>query len=146
MDYPSAVEFLAKRYGIPITLDKKEQAENARRERVLAMNKEAARFFHQKLFTPEGATGLRYLTEVRRLPMSLIRHFGLGFAPDGFGALTDHHLAGLHIRRSAGHLVRRLFGTGRLAGADHVTGFGLRPFPNGVGLGLGAQYSGNGFS
>ncbi len=90
MDYPSAVEFLAKRYGIPITLDKKEQAENARRERVLAMNKEAARFFHQKLFSPEGAAGLRYLTEVRRLPLPLIRHFGLGFAPDGFGALTDH--------------------------------------------------------
>ena len=90
MDYPSAVEFLAKRLGIPITLDKREQAENARRERVLAMNKEAARFFHQKLFAPEGAEGLRYLTEVRGLPMSLIRHFGLGFAPNGFGALTDH--------------------------------------------------------
>lgn len=90
MDYPSAVEFLAKRYGIPITLDKREQAENARRERVLAMNKEAARFFHQKLFEPEGAEGLRYLTEVRRLPVPLIRHFGLGFAPGSFGALTDH--------------------------------------------------------
>ncbi|MBQ8383375.1 MAG: DNA primase [Clostridia bacterium] len=90
MDYPSAVEFLAKRYGIPITLDKKEQAETARRERVLAMNKEAARFFHQKLFEPEGAEGLRYLTEVRRLPLPLIRHFGLGFAPNGFGSLTDH--------------------------------------------------------
>ena len=90
MDYPSAVEFLAKRLGIPITMDKREQADNARRERVLAMNKEAARFFHQKLFTPEGAEGLRYLTEVRRLPIPLIRHFGLGFAPNGFGALTDH--------------------------------------------------------
>lgn len=90
MDYPSAVEFLAKRVGVPITLDKKEQAENARRERVLAMNKEAARFFHQKLFAPEGAEGLRYLTEVRRLPLPLIRHFGLGFAPSSFGALTDH--------------------------------------------------------
>jgi DNA primase len=57
---------------------------------VLAMNKEAARFFHQKLFAPEGAEGLRYLTEVRRLPMPLIRHFGLGFAPNEFGALTNH--------------------------------------------------------
>ncbi|MBQ8289036.1 MAG: DNA primase, partial [Clostridia bacterium] len=90
MDYPSAVEFLAKRYGIPITLDKKEQAENARRERVLAMNKEAARFFHQKLFAPEGAEGLRYLTENRRLPLPLIRHFGLGFAPNVGWSLTDH--------------------------------------------------------
>lgn len=90
MDYPSAVEFLAKRVGVPITMDKREQDENARRERVLAMNKEAARFFHQKLFAPEGAEGLRYLTEVRRLPMPLIRHFGLGFAPNEFGALTNH--------------------------------------------------------
>ena len=90
LDYPSAVEFLAKRVGVPITLDKREQAGNARRERVLAMNKEAARFFHQKLFAPEGAEGLRYLTEVRRLPLPLIRHFGLGFAPADFGSLTNH--------------------------------------------------------
>ena len=90
MDYPSAIEFLAKRVGVPITMDKREQDENARRERVLAMTKEAARFFHQKLFAPEGAEGLRYLTEVRRLPMPLIRHFGLGFAPNEFGALTYH--------------------------------------------------------
>ncbi len=90
LDYPSAVEFLAKRVGVPITLNKWEQDENARRDRVLEMNKEAARFFHQKLFSPEGAEGLRYLTEVRRLPMPLIRHFGLGFAPDDFGALTYH--------------------------------------------------------
>ena len=90
LDYPSAVEFLAKRVGVPITLDKREQDENARRDRVLAMNKEAARFFHQKLFAPEGAEGLRYLTEVRRLPLPLIRHFGLGFAPADFGALTNH--------------------------------------------------------
>lgn len=90
LDYPSAVEFLAKRVGVPITLDKREQDENARRERVLAMNKEAARFFHQKLFAPEGAEGLRYLTEVRRLPLPLIRHFGLGFAPADFGSLTNH--------------------------------------------------------
>lgn len=90
MDYPSAVEFLAKRVGVPITLDKREQAENDRRQRVLEMNKEAARFFHQKLFAPEGADGLRYLTEVRKLPLPLIRHFGLGFAPNDFGALTYH--------------------------------------------------------
>ena len=90
MDYPSAVEFLAKRVGVPITLDKREQAENDRRQRVLEMNKEAARFFHQKLFAPEGAEGLRYLTEVRKLPLPLIRHFGLGFAPNDFGVLTAY--------------------------------------------------------
>lgn len=90
LDYPSAVELLAKRAGIPITRSKREQEEGARRDRILSMNKEAARYFHKMLFAPEGAAGLHYLTEVRKLPISLIRHFGLGFAPNSSWALTDH--------------------------------------------------------
>lgn len=90
LDYPSAVELLAKRAGIPIIRSKREQEEGARRERILSMNKEAARYFHKMLFAPEGVAGLHYLTEVRKLPIQLIRHFGLGFAPNDFGALTNH--------------------------------------------------------
>ncbi len=90
LDYPSAVEFLAKRAGISITRSKREKEEGARRERILAMNKEAARFFHRMLFAPEGREGLRYLTEARKLPIPLIRHFGLGFAPNESGALTGY--------------------------------------------------------
>ena len=31
-----------------------------------------------------------YLAGKRGLSPAVIKHFGLGFAPDGFGALTDH--------------------------------------------------------
>lgn len=93
LDYVSALELLASRVGIEIPKDartREEEANAVKRERVLSMNREAARFFHSVLYDPKlGAKGLRYLTE-RGLSGATIKHFGLGFAPDGFGALTDH--------------------------------------------------------
>ncbi len=91
LDYPAAVEFLAKRAGITVVQDDLDKERVKRRERVLAMNREAARFFHNCLLDESlGGEGLRYLTEKRKLPMTLIRHFGLGFAPNDFGLLTRH--------------------------------------------------------
>ncbi len=92
LDYVSALELLAARVGIEIPRDSKLRDDNTgvRRERVLAMNREAARFFHACLYDKNiGAAPLKYLTD-RGLSGSVIKHFGLGFAPDGFGALTDH--------------------------------------------------------
>lgn len=117
LDYPSAVELLAKRAGIQITRSKREKEEGARRERILSMNKEAARYFHKMLFAPEGRAGLHYLTEVRKLPITLIRHFGLGFAPDDFGALTNY-------LKSKGYLDSEM-SSGFLCGISQKTG---RPY------------------
>ncbi len=93
LDYVSALELLANRVGIEIPKDartREEEANTVKRERVLSMNREAARFFHAALYDPKlGAKGLKYLTE-RGLSGATIKRFGLGFAPDGFGALTDH--------------------------------------------------------
>ena len=86
LDYPSAVAFLAKRAGLPLPESPDEKEQGVRRARVLAMNKLAAKYFHTKLLTSE--VGLSYLRDKRKLPMTLIRHFGLGFAPDSFGELT----------------------------------------------------------
>ena len=33
---------------------------------------------------------MHYLAEERKLPQSIIRHFGLGYSPASFGALTEH--------------------------------------------------------
>ncbi len=87
LDYPSAIEFLAKRAGLPIPQDPREEEQGVKRARVLEMNAIAARYFHDQLLQSDA--GLSYLREKRALPMSLIRHFGLGFAPEGFGHLTD---------------------------------------------------------
>lgn len=87
LDYPSAVEFLAKRVGITVTRSREDKIDADRRAHTLEMNKIAAKFYHTTLFSPQGAPGLDYLHR-RGLTDVQIRHFGLGFAPDGFSALT----------------------------------------------------------
>lgn len=92
LDYVSALEYLASRVGIEIPKDYKREEESGavKRERILAMNRDAARFFHASLYDPNvGGEALRYLVG-RGLTGSVIKHFGLGYAPDGFGAITSH--------------------------------------------------------
>ena len=90
LDYPDAVELLAKRAGITITSDEKEQGGISKR-RIYEMNLAAAKYFRDCLFDPKlGRVGMEYLFEKRRLSPAVIKHFGLGFAPESFGALTDH--------------------------------------------------------
>ena len=90
LEYRAALEFLANRAGITIPEDKSDgySAGVVKRERVLSMNREAAKFFHACLYSEVGAAGLQYLTK-RGLSGATIKHFGLGFAPESFGALTD---------------------------------------------------------
>ncbi|MBQ7548238.1 MAG: DNA primase, partial [Clostridia bacterium] len=59
------------------------------RMRILAANREAAKFFHANLLSPSGKVGLDYYLG-RGLTMKTITHFGLGFAPDSWDALTDY--------------------------------------------------------
>lgn len=93
LDYISAVRTLAERSGITIP----ENATNAggkrevTRSRVLEMNKEAAKYFRNALFDSKyGAEAMDYLVNKRKLSTTVIKHFGLGFAPNSFGALHDH--------------------------------------------------------
>ena len=91
LEYPEAIEFLAKRAGITIAYDEEDKERARQRERILAMNKEAARFFRDCLFDEKlGRAGLDYLVNKRGLSLATIRHFGLGFAPDHFYLLTNH--------------------------------------------------------
>lgn len=91
LDYVGAIEFLAKKSGINIPTSPSEQQGGMSRNRVFQMNLEAAKFFRGCLFDEKlGGAGLRYLSEQRKLPMTIIRRFGLGFAPDSFWALTNH--------------------------------------------------------
>ncbi len=93
LDYVDALEFLAKRAGVQIPQDSRGQypGKEVSRKRVYEMNLEAAKFFRACLFDPNiGADGMRYLAEKRKLSGAVIKHFGLGFAPSDFGALTRH--------------------------------------------------------
>ena len=89
LDYPNAIEFLAKRTGVDIPRTAEEEKRGLSRKRVYEMNLIAARFFRECLFDPVlGREGMAYLTEKRGLSVSAIRRFGLGFAPNDFTALV----------------------------------------------------------
>lgn len=93
LDYVSAVRALADRSGvtIPENVTYNGEQREVTRSRVLEMNKEAAKFFRNALFDPKyGAEAMNYLTQKRNLSTAVIKRFGLGFAPNSFGALHDH--------------------------------------------------------
>lgn len=93
LEYREAVEMLAQQVGITIPEDKKyTRDEGVSKSRVIEMNRIAARFFFEELKKSERAQ--KYLRK-RALSPALVKHFGIGYAPDSFGALTDHmHKAG----------------------------------------------------
>ena len=87
LSFPDAVAFLARRAGMAIP--EQEDDPNARkRERMLALNREAARFFYDQLKSPEGGRAQEYLSR-RQLTGRTAKNFGLGFAPDTWTSLTD---------------------------------------------------------
>ncbi len=97
LDYPDAVEFLAKRAGVTLIRDNNDRYGNytekkVDKERFYAMNVEAAKYFHRCLLSddPKAKAALAYFTETRRLSMATIKHFGLGFAPDSYDAFSKH--------------------------------------------------------
>ncbi|MBO7303661.1 MAG: DNA primase [Clostridia bacterium] len=96
LDYPDAIEFLAKRAGITVVRDDEPKYEKPSidKNKLLRMNTDAAKFFHQSLFqnTPEARAALAYFTERRGLSMATIKHFGLGFAPNSFDSLMKFML------------------------------------------------------
>lgn len=93
LDYVSAIEFLAKRAGITLPeFDTSSRAnEGVGRARILQMNTDAAKFFRQMLFDENvGAPARQYLVGKRALESSVVKHFGLGYAPLGWNNLRDH--------------------------------------------------------
>ena len=93
LEYPEAVEFLAKRAGIqiPETHEDSDQPRGISRARAYELKRAAARFYRDCLFDPAiGEAGMNYLRDTRGLDTAVIRHFGLGYAPNEFGVLLPH--------------------------------------------------------
>ena len=86
LPFRDAVAVLAQRAGMQMPEMGGSPGARERRERILAINKQAARAFHRWLNSPEGAEGLVYL-QCRGLSRRTLTNFGLGFAPDGWESL-----------------------------------------------------------
>ena len=88
LSYPDAVRALAKRAGMEVPEDEQYQSKYRQQERLWALHKEAARFFHSQLYAPVGQQALQYAIG-RGMPKSVLTRFGIGYAPDSWSALVD---------------------------------------------------------
>ena len=87
LSYPDAVRALAKRVGMTVPEDEQYQSRYRQQERLWALHKEAARFFHSQLYAPIGKAALEYALG-RGMPKSTLTTFGIGYAPDSWDMLV----------------------------------------------------------
>ena len=89
LDFSEAVEFLAKRAGMPLPRqDEQEQRRASRRQRLFELNKAAARHWYDNLISNPDNPGQRYI-EQRGISPKWVKNFGLGYAPDSWSDLCD---------------------------------------------------------
>ncbi len=101
LDYVEAVKFLADRAGLSLPEDNYDDSLHQKKNRILAANREAARFFYSCLLDEKNKHALNYFLN-RGLTPQTIKHFGLGYAPDSWDSLIKH-------MRSKGFSVNELY-------------------------------------
>lgn len=95
LSFGEAVERLANRAGIQLRYEQggyvpgREQGE---RSRLIEAHRAAAEFYASKLTAPEAAVGRRFLSE-RGFERVDAEHFGVGYAPAEWEALSRHLMA-----------------------------------------------------
>ena len=87
LSYPDAVRSLAKRAGLQVPEDEQYQSRYKAQERLWALHKDAARFFHAQLYAPIGKQALDYALG-RGMSKSILTTFGVGYAPDSWDFLV----------------------------------------------------------
>lgn len=87
LKFTDAVKYLADRVGIQVPENDQNFGILKQKNRIYEANRAAAKFYHHTLYTDEGRFGLAYLRQ-RGLSEYTIKHFGLGFSPTSYVALT----------------------------------------------------------
>lgn len=110
-----ALKQLAGRYHISLPereLSPRERETANRRKELFAINQQAAQRYHELLFAKEGAVARHYL-ERRRIPLTVINDFQLGYAPDSWDFLLKSMAdVGEEALSEAGLVVPRESGKG----------------------------------
>ena len=87
LSFPDAVRKLAAQAGLEMPEEERGAGEwRRRKERILELNKEAARFYRENLKTPEGAQVADYIRK-RAISPRFSARFGLGAASDAWDTL-----------------------------------------------------------
>lgn len=88
LGYPDAVHFLARRAGLTVPEEDRDDGRLKKRERMLLLNRDAAKFFYGNLSAGPGETAVNYLNR-RKISREMAVRFGVGAAPDSWNGLTD---------------------------------------------------------
>ena len=86
LSFPDAVRYLAKRAGMDVPEEDGDREAGRRRQRLLDLNREAARFYYRMLQQPEGRAVQAYLDR-RQIRKATAVNFGLGASLDEWDAL-----------------------------------------------------------
>lgn len=86
LPFPDAVRFLAKRAGMEVPEEEGDREANHRRQRLLDLNRDAARFYYQLLQQPEGRAVQEYLDR-RQIKKATAVNFGMGASPNAWDGL-----------------------------------------------------------
>ena len=87
LTFPESVEFLAKRVGLQVPEENRDDPESRRREQLLKLNKDAGRFFYKQFLSQNGAPAQDYALR-RGMTPETVKKFGLGYAPDTWDSLV----------------------------------------------------------
>ena len=139
LSFPDAVRFLARRANMDVPEERENREASHLRQRVLSLNRDAARFYYQTLQSPAGAAVQAYLDR-RRITRKTAVRFGMGASVDAWDALisamTEHGYtkaellaAGLAVQGKGGRLYDKFRNRLMLPVIDvrgDVVGFGSR--------------------
>ena len=87
LSYMDAVRFLAKRVNLEVPDDRQDDDAARRRQRILALNRDAARWYYDVLQSPEGAAVQAYLDR-RQIRRGVAVRFGMGASTPNWDDLT----------------------------------------------------------
>lgn len=97
LPFPDAVRFLAKRVNMEVPEDQENNGAK-QRQRLLQLNRDAARFYYETLQKPEGKAVQDYI-DSRRITRKTAMDFGLGASLNEWDALTRAMLKQGYTRR-----------------------------------------------
>ncbi len=97
LDFSGALEFLARRAGVTLTVDPQAAKRRSTRERLVEATQAAVSFYTQRLKSGPDAGSARSYARSRGFDADVVDAFSLGYSPDGWHELVDH-LRSLGIR------------------------------------------------
>lgn len=105
VDYPTAIRKLAARAGIPVAEESAgDEARRGERDRLVALHRDAAAWFHENLMRQKFAAHARDYLKGRGIGGEIAVRWQLGYAPDSWDAaseaLRERGYAGEEITRS----------------------------------------------